>query len=320
MSLASALASTLTSPLSRRIDRTLPADDTGPVYTFDIDKTYLDTRFARARDLLRVPLEVAIDKRPFPGIADLIRAVQRGSASTGRDRPAFFVSASPAQLRPVLERRMVLDEIVVDGITLKNWAYFLKKLRVQALKEQIFYKLLALLVTRAELPLRSYEVLFGDDSESDALIYSVYSAVVARKLVGHALERVLEAEGVDRTERSLILHASDRLDDIFDPERDEHAVRHIFVHKVMNRIEPRVYPHGTAPVFYSHALQPAAILYRRGLIRGAALSRIYAALRSQNAFVASEVADSVAETLAGLTSNDAEWREWLADPSGAGWP
>src|SRR5690242_188159 len=100
----------LTSPLSRRLDRVLPADDQGPVYTFDIDKTYLDTRFSRTRDLLRIPLELAIDKRPFPGIADLIRAVQKGTATSGRDRPAFFLSASPAQMRPVLERRLVLDE------------------------------------------------------------------------------------------------------------------------------------------------------------------------------------------------------------------
>jgi hypothetical protein len=310
------LADALNSPLSRRIDRVLPADDGGPVYTFDIDKTYLDTRFTRARDILRIPLELAIDKRPFPGVADLIRAVQRGSPSVGHDRPVFFVSASPAQMRPVLERRMVLDEIAVDGITLKNWTYFLRKARIAALKEQLFYKLLALLVTRCELPLRSYEILFGDDSESDAYIYSVYSAVVTRKLVGHALERVLEAEGVERRERALILHASDRLDDVFDPERDEHAVRHIFIHQVTHRPEPRVYPHGVRPMFYAQALQPAAVLYRAGLIRGSALSRIYAALRKENAFVASEVGDSVAETL----GPSGEWQQWLADPSGAGWP
>lgn len=306
----------LTSPLSRRIDRTLPADDHGPVYTFDIDKTYLDTRFTRTRDLLRIPLELAIDKRPFPGITDLIRATQRGTTTVGRDRPAFFLSASPAQLRPVLERRLVLDAITVDGITLKNWAFFLRKLRVSALKEQIFYKLLALLTTRSELPLRSFEILFGDDSESDAFIYSVYSAIVSRRLVGHALERVLEAEAIDRRERGMILHASDRLDDIFDPERDEHAVRHVFIHKIMQRIEPRVYPHGTQPFFYTHALQPAAVLYKAGLIRGTTLSKIYAALRQQNAFVASDVADSVAEML----GPDEQWREWLQDPSGARWP
>ena len=306
----------LTSPLSRRIDRVLPADDNGPVYTFDIDKTYLDTRFSRRRDLLRIPLELAIDKRPFPGIADLIRAVQRGAGPNLRDRPAFFVSASPAQMRLVLERRMVLDEITIDGMTLKNWGYFLRKVRISALKEQVFYKLLALLVTRNELPLRSYEVLFGDDSESDAYIYSMYSAIVTRALAGHALERVLEAEGIDKRERALVLEASDRLDDIFDPERDATTVRHVFIHQVMHKKEPRVYPHGVRPMFYAHALQPAAVLYRSGLIRGAALSKIYAALRKENAFVASDVADSVAETLAPVS---AEWREWLADPSGGGW-
>jgi hypothetical protein len=303
------------SPLSRRIDRDLDPKDEGPVYTFDIDKTYLDTRFSQKRDLLRIPFELAIDKRPFPGIPELIRAAQKGSTRTGHDRPAFFLSASPAQLRVVLERRMVLDQITVDGITLKDWTYFLRKGRIAALKQQVFYKLLALVTMRASLPMKCFEVLFGDDSESDAFIYSIYSAVATRALVGHALERALEAEQIEKKESALILEASERLDDIFDPEREAHAVRHIFIHRITGRAENRVYPHGKQPFFYSHPLEPAAVLYRDGLIRGASLSRIFASLRTQNAFVAGDVADSVAETLQGVD----DWRAKLEDPSGAGW-
>lgn len=291
-------------PLDRRIDRVLAANDRGPVFTFDIDKTYLDTRFQQLRDLLRVPLELAIDKRPFPGVAELIRACQRGTETWGHDRPTFFVSASPKQMRSVLERRMVLDGITVDGITLKDWGYYLRQLRPARLRHQIFYKLLALLTNRAELPIHAKEVLFGDDSESDPIIYTMYSAIVARRLAGHALERLLEIYEVERSEQQRLLEVSDALDGLLDDTRDT-LVRRIFIHAITKRPEPPVFAQGVRPIFYDHALLPAAYLAADGFVRLDGLRPIFAALRRDNAFIAGDALDAVGEVLEPVHP---EWR------------
>jgi hypothetical protein len=305
------------SPLSRRIDRALPLRDEGPVYTFDIDKTYLDTQWKRAFDIFKLPFELAIDKRPYPGIADLIRACQRGGAESGHDRPAFFLSASPSEMRFVLERRMVLDGLSLDGMTLKNWGYFLRSRKPQRITHQVFYKLTALLTTRLELPQGCFEVLFGDDSESDAFIYSLYSAIIRRALAGQALERTLEQAGVLSRETAIVMGLFDRLDLVLGIEREREHVRHIYIHRLAkNRERPRYVALGVEPKLYSTALEPAAELFAAGLVRGGALSQIYQALRKDNAFYARDALDVIAPTLDPV---DARWRENIEDARGLGW-
>ncbi len=283
------------SPLSRRIDRRLSAEDEGPVYTFDVDKTYLDTQWKRPLDLLKLPFEVAIDKRPFPGMAELVRACQRGGEKSGHDRPAFFLSASPAEMRFILERRMVLDGLSLDGMTLKNWAYFLP--RISRLRRQTFYKLLALLTNRLELPLGCFEVLFGDDSESDALIYSMYSAILRRSLAGLALEQTLAAAGVERRETVMLMEIVDRVDLALGVDRERDWVRAIFIHRLSPDKRPRHLEMGLAPTLYASPLEPAARLFAQGLVDSAALGDIHRALRKDNAFFAADALDAIAEIL-----------------------
>ena len=298
------------------MDRKLPSVDSGPVYTFDIDKTYLDTQWKSTFDLLKIPLELAIDKHPYPGIAELIAACQRGGNASGHDRPAFFLSASPAEMRFVLERRMVLDGLSLDGMTLKNWGYFLRSGRPSRLKQQVFYKLLALLTTRGELPDGAFEVLFGDTTESDAFIYSLYSAILRRALAGMALEKTLETAGLERKDVRVVMDMVDGLDTTLGLERDREHVRAIFVHKVNATEAPRFMPLGLAPRLYTSPIEPAAYLFTQGLVRGGALSTIYAALRKHNAFHAKDTLDLIAET---LDPFEPEWRRHLEDPRGLTW-
>ena len=85
-----------------------------------------------------------------------------------------------------MEKR-VLEKLNIDGIkpygifckdNLKN----LKPGRLHRLTQQVGYKLQALMQLRTSLSINTKQVLWGDDSESDAVIYSLYSDICARRM------------------------------------------------------------------------------------------------------------------------------------------
>ena len=106
--------------LHRSNDRELPSDYRGDVLFWDIDQTYLDTRFSSLQGLLRIPLEIALDKAAIPGAAPLLRALRRGPGAKSALVPLYFVSGSPHQLRRAVERKMLLDGGEQDDITFKD--------------------------------------------------------------------------------------------------------------------------------------------------------------------------------------------------------
>lgn len=177
-------------PLFRRNDRTLDPGYHGPLYVWDIDNTYLLTDYERLRDLIRIRFEAAEDKHPVPGAVELLTAIRRGDG--GERPPVYFVSASPEAMRKVLERRMLLDGVVHDGITFRDF-HALRHLR------DIFgFKVVALLLYRLENPPRAAEILFGDDREHDPLVYTLYAKVCGGELRGDDLELRLIEHGVKR--------------------------------------------------------------------------------------------------------------------------
>ncbi|MCB9729719.1 MAG: hypothetical protein H6744_05445 [Deltaproteobacteria bacterium] len=186
-------------PLERTQDRQYANGYAGDLYVWDIDKTYLATDMHSLGAVLRIPLERGIDKQNIAGTEILLRALRRGAATGGsfRSNPLYFVSASPPQLRAVLERKMVLDGVEFDGITFKDQLALMRLRRVHKLTAQVGYKLAALLLNRRELPWTVRETLFGDDSESDAFIYAVYADIVAGRLRGERLVRTLRRNHVD---------------------------------------------------------------------------------------------------------------------------
>ncbi|MDP6942528.1 MAG: hypothetical protein QF464_00130 [Myxococcota bacterium] len=201
-------------PLHRTQQRTFPRDFTGDLYIWDIDETYLSTDVDTVRGLLAVPLDLAVDKRNVAGTDVLLRALRRGPDPEGpvRSNPLYFVSASPPQLRRVIEKKMVLDGVEFDGITFKDQLSLLRSGRVSALKHHVAYKLSALLLNRAELPWEVGESAFGDDTESDALIYALYADIVAGRLRGPALANTLRRNGCDDEDCSYVARLAGNLD------------------------------------------------------------------------------------------------------------
>ena len=141
-------------PLDRTQERSFPSDFSGDLHIWDIDETYLATDIDSLKGMLSVPLDMAVDKRNVAGTDILLRALRRGPDTGGpvRSNPLYFVSASPPQMRRVIQKKMLLDGVEFDGITFKDQLALLRARRVAALKHHVAYKLSALLLNRVELP------------------------------------------------------------------------------------------------------------------------------------------------------------------------
>jgi len=170
------------------------------VYRWDLDKTYLDTDFHSLRGLVRTATEPAHRKKALPGAASLLRALSHRS-----DARVTVVSGSPTQMRDVLREKLALDGIRFDELVLKDNVGNVRKGRLRAVRGQLGYKLPALLEARTRTEAIATEVLFGDDVESDALVYSVYADAISGKIGAAEVSRIMERAGAypDEIDRAL---------------------------------------------------------------------------------------------------------------------
>ena len=100
-------------------------------------------------------------------------------------------------MRGVLTEKLKLDGIHFDGFILKDNLGNLLRGRFKAVKEQIGYKLPAILNgPYSDAPIEARETLFGDDAERDAFVYSLYGDLVADRIPPEVLEQVLDITGV----------------------------------------------------------------------------------------------------------------------------
>ena len=160
------------------------------VFRWDLDKTYLDTNFESFRGLVRAATEPAHAKRALPGAALLLR-----SLGENPDNTITVVSGSPTQMRSVLSEKLRLDGIRFDELVLKDNVGNVKRGRFRAVRGQLGYKLPALLRARLRTDPTQREVLFGDDVEADALVYSLYADAVSGRVGAAGVSRVMERAG-----------------------------------------------------------------------------------------------------------------------------
>src|SRR5215468_12498607 len=179
----------------RRAPAPLPAAPL--IFRWDLDKTYLKSEFETLREMMRIPFEKAEDKIAAPGVAALMRGLRESALSRGHSVRVYFISASPPQIGRAIRRKLELDGIVYDGIVFKDQLHRLMRGKFRHLREHVGYKLTELLKARSTEPPGTAEYLFGDDWESDPLIYSLYADVVAQRVDATALEALLRAMRVD---------------------------------------------------------------------------------------------------------------------------
>lgn len=173
---------------------------TDVVVRSDVDLTYLNTDFQSRTGMAKLVQQGADERSPLPGMPAVYRALQGDSADAWR--PVTFLSGSPQFFKKVLEGRMRIDLLKPCFLVLKPMKDMatsgeipLDKL-VDALHEQIGYKLYWLLVLRTEIPAETPEILMGDDSEADFTVYDIYRRFTQGELELPALAAELEANQV----------------------------------------------------------------------------------------------------------------------------
>ncbi len=160
------------------------------IVRWDLDKTYLHTDFDTLRGLFRAAVETPESKRTIPGAAIITRELR-----ATHDAWVTIVSGSPEQMRQAIESRLRLDGVMWDEFALKPSLGNLVRLRFKALKDQVGYKLPALLDARTRSPAGAPEVLFGDDAEADAFVYSLYADLLEGRVSDKLLNAVMEHAG-----------------------------------------------------------------------------------------------------------------------------
>lgn len=182
--------------------------ETPEVYVWDLDKTYLDTAFESLGGLWRTVREKAFQKRNIPGTAALVRALRDYGQETNRGRkdfPIYYITASPPQLESKIHDKLAYDGIYPFGLFCKDNLKNLSPGRWPRLTQQIGYKLQALLQLRLHLSPGVRQILWGDDSEADAVIYSLYSDLCARRLGEREARQILRYFKVIGTQVDTIL-------------------------------------------------------------------------------------------------------------------
>jgi len=236
------------------------------VYRWDLDKTYLRTEFDTFRDLVRTAMEPAARKRAYPGASTLLREIRATDPAA-----IFILSGSPEQMRGVLEAKLRLDGIRWDGFTLKPSLRNLARGKFRFLQDQLSYKLTALLRSRTNVPPETDEILFGDDAEADAFIYSLYADIAAGRVTQELLMKVAEVAGVYPDDIPEIVRIAARV-----PRYD--AVRRIFIHleRVSSTAGFEDFGRRVCP-FYNY-FQPALVLLEDGALDAPAVLRVGADL------------------------------------------
>ena len=177
------------------------------VYVWDLDKTYLDTKIDSFKGLLATIFEKSLTKKNVPGSSELIKSITRYRKKHYDDStlPLFFVSASPPQMESKIYEKFQLDDIsplmMFNKDNLKN----LVPSKFLFLKKQIGYKVQSLMQLRIQLGPNVKMICFGDDSESDATIYTLFSDICTRRQTSQQLSRLLEKLGVNAAQVDEIL-------------------------------------------------------------------------------------------------------------------
>jgi Phosphatidate phosphatase APP1, catalytic domain len=285
-------------PILQLSERSLPPDYDGPIFVWDVDKTYLDTDFKSIWGLLRIPLEMAIDKTIIPGTAATLQECRRGPGDHPVHTPIYFVSASPPQLAGVIRRKMLLDGLQPDGFLFKDQLQLALQGRLRELKFQVEYKLTAHWSLIADLPPDAHLVVVGDDWESDGHVFHLLDATQRGALAGGDLAAALRDAGVD----------SESIDGMVDlAARATGRAQVQLACVILTRGRDPSYFDPYHPVVHTarEALQAAALFAEHKLVSPGGVARVAWRLRADWGWTTKQVADSLADVSARALANPA---------------
>ena len=181
------------------------------IFVWDLDKTYLDTAIDSLSALVRTAIERAFNKKNVAGTNTLLQVLsQTWLQKKGQSRfPLYFISASPPQMEARIAEKFTIDNIKPFGCFYKDNLRNLTPKRFWRLNKQVGYKIQALLQLRMKLKEDVKIICWGDDSESDAVIYNLFSDICARRLGTQDLRNILKSLSVaaDQIDEILLLQS-----------------------------------------------------------------------------------------------------------------
>lgn len=247
------------------------------VARWDLDKTYLRSDFHTIKDMWAAVMERPDQKRAIAGAAALMAELREAGARI------HVLSGSPEQMRSSIMARFRLDGVPIHELTLKPNLQNLLRLRLRALKDQLGYKLPSLLAASFEAANSGtddgVEILIGDDSEADALVYALYMDVRSGALDALELQGILEHGDLYRIDLERTLTLARRMRGT-KPASDFVALLHLERQTPPSHFQAfggRLVP------FFNYA-QAALVLLDRGLLSSAAAQRVGAVLVSEHRF------------------------------------
>jgi hypothetical protein len=258
------------------------------IYTWDLDKTYLKSEFETLREMVRIPFEKAEDKVAAPGVAALIRALRDAAGRRNRPVRVRFVSASPPQIGRAIREKLALDGIVYDAIVFKDQLHRLMRGKFRHLREQVGFKLTELLKARREATPEAREYLFGDDGESDPLIYSLYADVIAGRVEPGDLDEILRALRVDPPLIGEAVRLAREL-----PRAD--VVERIFINLERRTPPARFRSFGARLVPAFNYFQTAACLFEEGVLDAQGVTEVARALIDDFGYSPERLANSLSD-------------------------
>jgi hypothetical protein len=224
---------------------------------------------------VKTALERPDEKRTNPGASTLLREMVRAGVSV------HILSGSPEQMRRRLEDKLRLDGITWDSFTLKPNLKNVLRFRFRALRDQLGYKLPALVHAHAQSEAKDAgaprETLFGDDAEADAFVYSLYADLVGGRVDEAALVRIVERGKMYEDV------ADDLVADLRRVEKRD-SVERILIH-LESQTPPddfRIYGARVVP-FYNY-LQAAFVVHEDGRLPADAVLRVAGELVVQHRF------------------------------------
>jgi len=225
------------------------------VFVWDLDKTYLDTHFESFSGLMRIIFEKALQKRNVPGTAVLVRALFKSD----KNMPIYFISASPPQMQEKIKQKLDLDGITPYGFFSKDNLKNLRPARWSRLTNHIGFKLQALMEIRLLLSEDCHMMCWGDDSESDANIYSLFSDICSHRLTDREVINLLTAFRTPEDQIELILELRDQRED-FDP------LKRVYINLAVDT-DPEYYRrYGRRLMAVDNTFEVALDLFQRGFV------------------------------------------------------
>lgn len=164
----------------------------------DIDKTYLETKYESIKEMAKIMLESAVDKKTVEGAREFLRALkfQRKVYHGGVSPPLHFVSSSPPQLRAVLEHKIGMDYLLCSSNSFKDQIYNIKMGKISLLKDQAAYKVASILSLCQNFRGIKYLVLIGDNAENDPYVYTLIKHILTQRISRPESIACLELMGV----------------------------------------------------------------------------------------------------------------------------